>query len=115
MREKQIGPTGVLETLDYHDDGTVSVRMEEDVESLLDRCKNAANQGLTDHGIRGGLWHHSSVPVTVIYEMMKKGIDFYHKDHQKRVDQEIESNYPYLKTTSKRLVIPPSYGRRRSV
>jgi len=40
--------------------------------------------------------------MTVILEMRSKGIDFYDKDHQGRVIQEIEANYPHLKVDNMR-------------
>lgn len=93
--------TGQTEYMDVDSEGIVSLRTEEDVQPLLD-----LNQSFRNEGIKNvkGAWirHYATVPMTVILEMRNKGIDFYKKDHQKRVFQEIEANYPHLKVDNMR-------------
>lgn len=74
-----------------------------DVEPLLNVTKAIRNDGLTDKGIKEGWWLYAKVPAIVIMQMRQKGIDFYNKDHEKRVLEEINTNYPYLKVTEKNL------------
>ena len=94
---------GVTEVSEYHEDGRVTVYQQEDVTGVIDRCRNAANQGLTDHGIKKGFWHYASLPTTVCYELMKKGLNPLDKNTSpKALEREIDRNYPHFKTTSKR-------------
>lgn len=94
--------TGVTETTYSIDgDNEIHVRKEQDVEPLLDRNKELANTNATDEGLKKGLWLYASIPITVQYELLNKGININNRDHMPRVIQEINQNYPYLKTTSK--------------
>lgn len=93
---------GVTETTDIDEmTGLVTIHQQEDVEPLIDRCKFRANHGLTDHGIKKGLWHYASLPTTVVLELRNKGIDVFDKNCSQRLFREINANYPYLKTTAK--------------
>lgn len=74
---------------------------EQDVEPLLEYAKAHANTGAKDAGIKAGRWHYAEVPAVVMYEMRKKGIDFFNPDHMPAVLREIDANYPYLKMTTK--------------
>lgn len=88
-------------TVADEESGTLITRKEQDVEALLDRNKAAANAGATDKGIKDGLWHYASIPLTVQYELMKKGINVQSKYDRAKLLDEINANYPYLKTTHK--------------
>lgn len=94
--------TGITE-IDYasDDDDKLVVQKIEDVEGLLDRNQELRNSGATDVGIKKGLWHVASIPVTVQYELLKKGINIFQKDDHRKMWEEINANYPYLKTTNK--------------
>ncbi len=81
--------------------GQVAIRTEEDVQPLLDLNASYRNEGIK-HVKGAPLRHYATVPMTVILEMRNKGIDFYNKDHAKRVLQEIEINYPNLKVDNMR-------------
>ena len=105
MAKEIFGQTnGAVDYLDLIEDGsqmTAVVEHVQDVQPLLDRNSELANLGATDAGIKRGLWHYASIPLTVVVELRNKGINVYNRDHQKRVFQEINQNYPYLKTTHK--------------
>lgn len=91
----------MIETVDLDRGADITIYQEEDVEPALDICKAAANEGVTDHGIKSGFWHYCHIPDTVVMELKKKGIDITKKaDHRKMFD-EINANYPYLKVTAK--------------
>ena len=96
--------TGTADYLDVVEEGgklIANVEFTQDVSALLDRNGELANVGATDAGIKKGLWHYASIPLTVVIELRNKGINIYNKDHHKRVFQEINANYPYLRTTHK--------------
>ena len=97
--------TGVTEWFDYDDDtGNVTIRMEQDVELLLERAKWLRDSGQGDKGIKNNWWHYCIIPTTVQVALRQKGLDIMSKDPQilKAVFKEIDRNYPYLKTTNKK-------------
>lgn len=81
--------------------GQLIVHKVQDVEGLLERNKALANSGATDMGIKKGLWHYASIPLTVQYELLKKGINVHSKYDRAKLLDEINANYPQLKTTHK--------------
>lgn len=105
MAKEIFGQTnGAVDYLDLIEDGnemTAVVEHVQDVQPLIDRNSEYANLGATDAGIKRGLWHYASIPLTVVVEMRNKGINVYNPDHRRRVFQEINTHYPYLKTTHK--------------
>lgn len=92
---------GVTETNVMTEDGKVLVHKTQDVQALLDRNKELANTKATDIGIKKGLWHYASIPVTVQYDLYKKGINIARREDYKKLLDEINANYPHLKTTHK--------------
>jgi hypothetical protein len=96
--------TGVTDYLDIIEEGgqlTAVAEFVQDVQPLIDRNKELANVGATDIGVKKGLWHYCSIPMTVVIELRQKGVNVFNPDHHKRVFQEINQNYAYLKTTNK--------------
>lgn len=73
-----------------------------DVEPVKTRAKELRNSGLADEGIKKGMWHYAYLPPTVILELRAKGINVLAKHDGKALMREINTNYPYLKTTDKR-------------
>jgi len=97
--------TGVTEYFSYDEaTGDVTIRHEQDVEAVLQRAKHLRDSGKGDLGIKNNWWHYCILPTTVQIELRQKGIDFMSKDPRdlKRLFQEIDANYPYLKTTNKK-------------
>lgn len=94
--------TGATEYFDYEEDtGIAHIRTVQDVSPLIRRNQAMANQGLADNGIKEGWWHYADIPAVVELELRRKGIDIYNPDHGRRMFQEINANYPYLKLTHK--------------
>lgn len=92
--------TGLKEFVEFSPDGkTFRIRTEQDAEPVMDFAKWLANTGGTEHGFRGEAWLYAVLPNGVQMEMLKKGIDIRKKEHSKAMLREINSNYPYLKTT----------------
>lgn len=88
--------SGTTDYFEMDSEGMIRIRSEQDVGPLLDLNASLRNEGIKN--IKGSwLRHYATVPMTVILELRQKGVDFYNPDHSKRVFQEIESNYPYLK------------------
>ena len=95
--------TGVTE-VNYasDDDDLVHVTKMQDVEPLIERNKALINSGATDIGIKKGLWHYMSIPVSVQYEILAKyGVNVNNRNHWPALFRLVNEHYPHLKTTSK--------------
>lgn len=101
--------TGIKETTVDAGESLI-IHKSEDVQDLLDRNAALRADKATDIGIKKGLWHYASIPLTVQYELLKKGINIFLAQDHKRAFDEINANYPHLKTTEK----THSIGRKRS-
>lgn len=93
--------TGVEQWVDMTDDNRLQVHYRQDVEPIKDYAARLRNDGLTDRGIKNDLWLYAVIPPVVILELRNRGIDVFNRNHQKRVFEEINQNYPHLKTTEK--------------
>ena len=94
--------TGISTYTEMVDEGGVQrilVTKEQDVQPLLDHCQALRNENV--HTPKDEYFHYAKVPAIVQLQLLKKGIDFFSNDpaEQKRVRQEIDTNYPYLKTS----------------
>ena len=91
-----------VETWEDMNDGHLQVHYRQDVEPVLEYAKTLRINGLTDSGIKRDMWHYAQIPPVVILEMkFKHGVDLFNRDHEKRVFELINREYPYLKTTEK--------------
>lgn len=78
-----------------------SIIRSADVEPLLDYANTARNElGVNREDIRKGWWLYASIPPIVQLQLRAKGINISDPDHQKRMIQEINENYPHLKMTT---------------
>ncbi len=77
-----------------------TIERSSDVGPYLDAAKSKANEGIHSEDIKKGWWHYATIPPIVQLQMRAKGINISDPDHQKRMIREINTNYPYLKTTS---------------
>lgn len=88
--------------------GDVQFTSEEDVEPLVERNKLWANEGATDQGIKNGLFHYADIPMSLVHELKKKGIDLMHPSPAdwQAFFKIVETDYPMLKTTHKKMWRP---------
>jgi hypothetical protein len=87
---------------DYTVDGKLQIHHRQDVEPLLDHTRMLRNDGLTDAGIKNDMWHYACIPTVVMLEWREKfGVDLFNKDHLKAVYRLLNTEYSYLKTTTK--------------
>jgi hypothetical protein len=86
-----------------HSDDKMVISHEQDVQSALDYSHaKAADTDLTRKGIKNDLWHYARVPNIVIMEMKEKhGVEFFNKNHSKRVFELLNTEYKHCKTTDK--------------
>lgn len=72
-----------------------------DVEPVLDYAKEMAADGsVSQRGIKQGWWCYAKLPPIVILQMRAKGINVFDQNDQKRMFEEINTNYAYLKMTT---------------
>lgn len=94
--------TGVTKYFEYEEDtGLARIHTVQDVEPILRytaemRATRAADAKLRDDDY---FCQYALIPPVVQLELMKKGINIHDPTQTKRLVAEIESNYPYLKTT----------------
>lgn len=92
--------TGITYYTDY-DEATdkMVLRAEADVEPLLDYCAKLRNENV--YSPKDEFFHYAKIPPIVQLQLLKKGINIFSGDPAmaKRARQEIEVNYPYIKTT----------------
>ena len=99
MKKEWNPHTGVWYEEEYdHTTDSIIVHTKQDVQPVLDYAKAQRNSGINDKV--GDFAHYAIMPATVIVALKQKGIDIHNKNHTKRVIQEIETNYKYLKTTN---------------
>lgn len=72
----------------------------QDVGGFLDRLKDRRNAE-TSTGKVEEFALYASLPHVVVMELMNKGINIYDKNCTKKLIEEINTNYPYLKATNK--------------
>ena len=96
--------TGVTEYFDYDEEtDKATITYEQDVSKLLKWCQeNRDDPSVWKHGVKENWALYAKIPAVVQIELRKKGIDVNNPDHSKAVFREINTNYPYLKMTTKR-------------
>jgi hypothetical protein len=93
---------GVAMYEDRTQDGRLQIHYRQDVEPILERCKELRNSGVVDRGIKNDMWHYAYIPPVVQMEwLVKYGVDFNKKDHLPAVLKLLNTDYKYLKTTDK--------------
>ena len=94
--------TGTAEYFDYDPmSGAAKVTAVQELTPLLDHNLALRNEGIK-HKTGSPIRHYATVPLTVILEMKKNGIDFYDKNDMPKVLKEIEATYPHLKVDNMR-------------
>lgn len=92
----------VLFDYDAHQDRMVLTH-QQDVRRELDFAHNkSVDDSATQRGIKNDLWHYARVPNIVILEMKQKhGVDFFDRNHKKKVFELLNTEYKWCKTTDK--------------
>jgi len=85
---------------EYQDnpDGSFSITTKQDMSGVLDWIKKKRNSGVGDKVQE--MNHYATIPAHVELELRQKGINIYDKNNTKRLLDEINRNYPHLKTTN---------------
>ena len=95
--------TGVSQYFDYDPaKDTYYLTSTQDISGMLDKIKQARDNPETwDKGVKQEWAHFASIPPVVEMQLKQKGIDIYNPDQTKELIKEINTNYPYLKLTTK--------------
>lgn len=81
--------------------GEMTVIRTSDVEPYLKHAHNNRQElGLNRNGIRENWWCYATIPPIVQVQLRAKGLDVGNKDHEKRIIEELNTNYPHLKMTT---------------
>ena len=74
----------------------------QDTDALVEQLKQARNNpDIWAKGMKESWVHYASIPPIIEMQLKAKGIDIYNKDQTKELLKEINTNYPWLKTTTK--------------
>lgn len=97
--------TGMTQYFDYDEvNDVMSITSVQDVSGILDDIKRKRDDPEAwKKGVKNSFAHFCTIPPIVELELRKKGINIYDKNCTKRLIQEIEQNYPYLKTTEAKI------------
>jgi hypothetical protein len=89
-----------VETWEDMYDGKLQVHYRQDVAPVLDYTKAIRNENAHDLG--HDIWHYAHIPAVTILEMrFKHGVDIFKKEHEKRMFQLLNTEYPHLKNPTK--------------
>lgn len=80
--------------------GDIAIHTKQDAQPVLDHAARLRNSNANDKV--GDFCHYATIPAGVEVELRAKGLNIYDKNNTKRLVREIETNYPYLKTTNLR-------------
>lgn len=94
--------TGVSQHFDY-DPVTEQIHLtsSQDLTMLMEELKQKRNNPEAwKKGIKQSWAHYATIPPVVELQLKRKGIDIYNPHQTKEVLKEINTNYPFLKTTT---------------
>ena len=96
--------TGVIQYYDYDPvKDEHLIHSVQDTTALIDKLKEVRNSPeIWSKGVKESWVHYASIPPVVEMQLKAKGIDIYNKDQTKELLKEINTNYPWLKTTTKK-------------
>ena len=96
--------TGIRTLWDYDEEtGKGILRREQDVSAFVDWATEIRNTGQADRELKKDdyMCLYAVIPPGVEMELRNKGINIYDANNTKRLLQEINQNYRWLKTTDK--------------
>jgi hypothetical protein len=96
--------TGLTQYYDYDPlKDEHQIHTVQDPTALIEQLKQIRNNPEAwNKGVKESWAHYASIPPIVEMQLKAKGIDIYNKDQTKELLKEINENYPFLKTTTKK-------------
>lgn len=94
--------TGVSQHFDYDPvKDQIFLTSSQDLSFLMEQLKQKRNNPEAwKKGIKESFAHYATIPPIVELELKKKGIDIHNPAQTKELLKEINTNYPFLKTTT---------------
>lgn len=95
--------TGITQYYDYDPSKDVHmIHSVQDATALVEKLKQVRNNPEQwAKGVKESWVHYASIPPIIEMQLKAKGIDIYNKEQTKELLKEINTNYPWLKTTTK--------------
>src|SRR5688572_33414065 len=96
-------PNGLETWVDDDHEPGLSVHYRQDFEPILNHATQLRNDPtVSDKGIKQDFWLYAVLPPVVIMDLkIRLGIDVFNRNHQKRMLEVINRDYPWLKATNK--------------
>lgn len=92
--------TGLTEYYSYDPiTDRIAIKAVQDVEPIVEFCKSMTNEQTGDKNFRGEGWLYAALPMAIVGQLMQKGVNIFDSNDNKRLLDEINTNYPYFKTT----------------
>ena len=84
----------------FTDEGMIETVVTQDVEAILKENQNLRDTEDISKRKKSEFYKYASIPLVVVEELFKKGLNIFDNNDLKLIEREIELNYPYLKTTN---------------
>ena len=95
--------TGLAEYYEETGDGKGHIHTYQNVEPCLDLVERLRNEGATDEVFKkNGVAMYAQLPLSIVGQLLKKGINVFDQNDMPKVVKEIETTYSRFKTTYKR-------------
>lgn len=101
--------TGVTYSTDFDElTGTMHVHSSQDVSPLVERNKLYKTHNANDKIMGVDFFRYASIPPTVVVSLKQRGLNLFTKDQAEllRIRSILQTEYPDLVTTNKRIYIP---------
>lgn len=94
--------TGIVEYYEETSDGKFHIHTYQDVEPAMDAAQRMRNEGGPDAvWKRDGVSMYATLPMVIVHDMLKRGINVFDQNDMPKVIQEINTTYSNFKTTHK--------------
>lgn len=94
--------TGLTEYYEETNDGKFHIHTVQDVQPHLDAVQRLRNSGEPDSvWQRDEVTMYASLPMSIVMEMLKRGINIFDQNDMPKVLKEVNSTYSSFKTTYK--------------
>jgi len=84
----------------FTDDGHIETNVTQDVSAILKRNKKLRDTEDVNLRKKSEFYQYASIPIVIVEELFKKGLNIFDSNDLKLIEREIELNYPHLKTTN---------------
>ncbi len=94
--------TGVAEYFEETPDGKFHIHSFQNVTPIMDAAQRMRNEGGPDEAWKEtGCTMYASLPMIIVHDMLKRGINVFDQNDLPRVIKEVNTTYANFKTTHK--------------